>query len=644
LDLRSFNAPQREAILHGEGPLLVLAGAGSGKTRVIVHRIEYLVRERGIPASSILGITFTNKAAGEMRERLEKLLGNEPPLVSTFHSFCARTLRQEITLIGYSRNFTIFDDDDVVGLVKVVMRELNLDPTKFKPKSISNFIDNCKNKGLWPDQVVPENWYQEILVRAYRSYQEKLKLLNSLDFGDLINSTVKIFSEHPGVLARYQEHYQWFLVDEFQDTNTTQYRLIRQLAGSRLNLQATGDFNQTIYSFRGSCLSNIINMGKDFPGLRTIKLEENYRCTKQILKAANAIISHNSQNLAMALWTKNAEGKRIICATMENELDEGQFIAETIENNRLSGKKYSDHAVLYRVNALSRSIEEAFLKRGIHYIVIGGFRFFDRKEIKDCLSYMRSIVNPADDMALRRILNVPSRGIGDTTLAKLEKVAGERKVSLWEVMRALDFSGLSASVKDKIRSFIQLVDTLIELHNTQNLSTLLKEIMSLSGYMAALVTEGSDKALNRVDNLDELLSVVTEFESTREVPTAEAFIDYAALMSSLDISAGCRDCVTLMTIHAAKGLEFPQVFLIGCEEKLFPHERCMGSQADIDEERRLMYVASTRAKERLILTTAEIRRIAGTVANRKPSRFLAEIPDDCKDEVWWVEEGLVSYR
>jgi DNA helicase-2/ATP-dependent DNA helicase PcrA len=620
-----------------------LAGAGSGKTRVIVHRIEYLITERGIPASNILGITFTNKAAGEMRERIENLLDEDPPLISTFHAFCARTLRQEIPLMGYSSNFTIFDDDDVLGLVKVVMRELNLDPSKLKPKTICYFIDNCKNKGLWPSQVVQDSWYHEILARAYRSYQEKLKQLNSLDFGDLINFMVRIFSEYPEVLARYQDLYQWLFVDEYQDTNPIQYRLIRQLAGDRLNLQATGDFNQTIYSFRGSCLTNIMDMGKDFPGLRTIKLEENYRCTKKILKAANAIITNNTQNLDMALWTKNPDGKPIICATMGNELDEGYFIAETIANNRQAGKTYSEHAVLYRVNALSRSIEEALLKRGIHYIVVGGFRFFDRKEIKDCLSYMRCIVNPADDMAVRRIINIPTRGIGDTTLAKLEKFAGERRTCLWEVMKGLDSCDIAASAKDKVRGFVQLLDMLIELNATQSLSNLLKGIMSLSGYRPALEKEGSEKALNRVENLDELLSVATEFENTREVATAEAFTEYAALMSSLDVSAGGRDCVVLMSIHAAKGLEFPQVFLVGCEEGLFPHERCVESPAEIEEERRLAYVAITRGKERVCLTSAETRRVAGTVASRQPSRFLAEIPDDCKEEVYWVEEGLVSY-
>jgi DNA helicase-2/ATP-dependent DNA helicase PcrA len=605
--------------------------------------MEYLVTERGIPASSILGITFTNKAAGEMRERLGNLLNEEPPLVSTFHSFCARTLRQEIPLLGYSPNFTIFDDDDVLGLVKVVMRELHLDPSKLKPKTICNFIDSCKNKGLWPDQVVVDGWYREILVRAYRSYQEKLKLLNSLDFGDLINITVRIFKEHPEVRARYQERFRYILADEFQDTNSTQYRLIQYLSGDRKNCQATGDFNQMIYSFRGSC-PNIINMEKDFPGLRTIKLEENYRCTKKILKAANAIITHNTQNLTMSLWTKNPDGKPIICATMGNELDEGYFIAETIANNRLAGKPYSEHAVLYRVNALSRSIEEALLKRGIHYIVVGGFRFFDRKEIKDCLSYVRCIVNPSDDMALRRIINIPARGIGETTLAKLEVLAREQGTCLWDVMKTLDTSGIADSAKEKVRAFVHLLDMLIELNATQGLSSLLKGIMSLSGYTAALETEGSEKSLNRVENLNELLSVATEFEKTRDVATAEAFTEYAALMSSLDVSAGGRDAVTLMTCHASKGLEYPVVFLIGCEEGIFPHERCMENLADIEEERRLMYVACTRAKARLFATMAETRRIAGTVATRKPSRFIAEIPEDCRDDVWWIEEGLVSYR
>jgi DNA helicase-2/ATP-dependent DNA helicase PcrA len=643
LDLRRFNTPQREAILHGEGPLLVLAGAGSGKTRVIVHRIEYLVKERGIPVSNILAVTFTNKAAGEMRERLEYLLDDDPPLVSTFHSFCAKTLRQEIPILGYSSNFSIFDDVDVLGLVKVVMRELHLDPIKLKPKTICHYIDDCKNKGLWPEQIVADGWYQEILVRAYRSYQEKLKMLNSLDFGDLINLTVKLFNDHPEVLARYQEQYRYQLIDEWQDTNLPQYHLIRQLTGTRMSIQCTGDLGQAIYSFRGSCIDNIMNMGKDFPGLRTIKLEENYRCTKKILKAANAIIANNTQNMDMALWTKNPEGKPIICATMENELDEGRFIAETIENNKLAGKMYSNHAVLYRVNALSRSIEEALLKRGIHYIVVGGFRFFDRKEIKDCLSYMRCVVNPTDDMALRRIINVPARGIGNSTLGKLEEYAGERKTCLWEVMKDLDSLELADIAREKVRGFVKLLDMLIELNATQTLSSLLKGIMSLSGYRSALKKEGSEKSLNRVENLDELLSVAAEFENTRGVATAEAFTEYAALMSSLDVSAGDRDAVTLCTLHGAKGLEYPYVFIVGCEEGLFPHERCMESLAEIEEERRLAYVGVTRGKEMVYATMAESRRIAGTVATRKPSRFIAEIPYDCRDDVWWIEEGLVRY-
>lgn len=633
-DLDHFNPPQREAILHGDGPLLVLAGAGSGKTRVIVHRIAHLMKVRGVKSHNILAVTFTNKAAGEMKERLESLLGCEPPHVSTFHSFCARVLREEIPLLGFSKRFTICDDSDCEKIIKESTKDLHLDPGEYKPAKVAEFIDNAKNHGLYPEDIDPYDWRQENLVKIYRKYQDRLKKANSVDFGDLLMFMAKIFEEHPRTLAKYQDRFHYMLVDEYQDTNAVQYKLVRQLASKHRNLCVVGDDDQSIYGWRGADLNNILGMERDFPDLHTVRLEQNYRCTKTILKAANTVIARNKGRKGKTLWTDNTLGDPILVATLDNERGEGQYVVEAIKGGLRAGRPLSEYAVLYRVNSLSRSIEEALLRAGLPYVVVGGFRFYDRAEVKDVLAYLRAITNPADDMAIRRIVNVPARGIGTTTINKLLDQAGKTGATLYQAMKEPTRAGLNAGTQKKLREFTGLMDRLIEIHESTPLVDFIIKVVEMSGYLRALEKEDNDEAESRAENVKELVSVVAEFAKGKDAneATVEAFIEHAALMSAADTQSE-TDKVTLMTMHSSKGLEFPEVFIVGVEEGLFPHSRAAENAAEMEEERRLCYVGITRAKKRLHLTLTNCRRVFGEIKYPTPSSFLQEIPEECMEDV-----------
>jgi len=635
LKLDVFNQPQREAIMHDGGPLLILAGAGSGKTRVIVHRMEYLVKKLGIAPSNILAVTFTNKAAKEMRERVKKLLGKEPPLVSTFHSFCARVLRNEISVLDYTSNFTICSDEDAERIIKDVLRDLRLNPKQYKIDSITWYIDQAKNIGLLPEEIAGGDAAREQYTAIYCEYQKKLKAANAVDFGDLLMLTAKIFMYYPDVLDRYQNRYPYLMIDEYQDTNRQQYQLVRLLSAKSRNVCVVGDDSQSIYGFRGAVIGNILEMKKDYPDLRTIMLEQNFRCTSTILKAANAVISHNQDRSEKKLWTNNQQGSLIMCVMVADEKAEGRYVASAILEERRNGSKLSNCAVLYRVNSQSRAVEEAFLKAGIPYHIVNGFRFYDRKEIKDMTCYLRFIANPNDDMALHRIVNVPARGIGDATVSRLEEYATENQVTLYAAMKAASQAGLPVPAAAKVSAFAGMMDMLIELMPIVMPSQLLIEAIKASGYLKALQEEETAAANNRVDNIKELVSVIASYEKRKETATVTGFLEHVALLSSLDDNTDKRDVVKMMSIHSSKGLEFKSVYLIGMEENIFPHERSLTNPKDISEERRLAYVAITRAMHTLHLTLAETRRMFGKVTRTKPSRFLDEIPKECLDEISW---------
>ncbi|HEX8960131.1 MAG TPA: DNA helicase PcrA [Geobacteraceae bacterium] len=631
--LHNLNPPQKEAVLHGEGPILILAGAGSGKTRVIVHRIAYLIREREVPPWQILAVTFTNKAAGEMRERVERLLGGgELPLIATFHSACARILRREIQHLGFEGNFAIYDDKDAEKLLKEIVAELGLDEKRFPVKSLAAAIDDCKNAGKWPDELAGGDYFQEQLARVYVAYQERLRKCNALDFGDLVMLTVRLFETAPEVLERYRERFRWVLVDEYQDTNPIQYRLVRLLAGERRNLCVVGDDDQSIYRWRGADIRNILDFEKDFPGVRVVKLEQNYRSTQTILAAAGAVVAKNRGRKGKTLWTENPGGERIVYRQLENERDEARLVCREIARHLRQGGRLSDVAVFYRTNAQSRVVEDALVADAIPYHMVGGMRFYERLEIKDILAYLKMLDNPADEIALRRIINTPPRGIGHATIDKIAELAAQRGIALSEALReAAEGNLLTAGPRGKIAGFVALLEGFRSMVGTASLAELAARIIEETGYGARLRDERSDEAADRLANLQELIAALEEFERTSEERTLSAFLEQVALISDLEREEKGRESVTLMTLHSAKGLEFPVVFMIGMEERLFPHVRALDDPAQMEEERRLCYVGMTRARERLFLTNARRRRIFGQEQYNSPSRFIADIPRNLLD-------------
>ncbi|MHC1697691.1 MAG: DNA helicase PcrA [Geobacteraceae bacterium] len=631
--MHNLNSRQKEAVLHGEGPLLILAGAGSGKTRVIVHRIVHLIRERGIAPRNILAVTFTNKAAAEMKERVEKLLaGGELPLISTFHSSCVRILRREIQHLGYAANFAIYDDKDAERLLKDIIREQNLDEKKYPPRLFAAAIDECKNSGTGPEELPSGDPVAEKIARVYAAYQERLRRCNALDFGDLIMLTVRLFESHPEILDRYRERFQWILVDEYQDTNPIQYRLVRLLAGERMNLCVVGDDDQSIYRWRGADIRNILDFEKDFPGVMVVKLEQNYRSTQTILTAAGKVVEKNRGRKGKTLWTENPSGERIVHRRLDTEREEARFVTREIERYLNKDGVPSDIAVFYRTNAQSRVLEDALMGAGVSYHMVGGMRFYERMEIKDILAYLKSLDNPADEISLKRIINTPPRGIGGATFDKVADLAASQNIPFIQALReAATGTLLSKGPRTKLADFVNLMDGFADLVDSLPLPELAARIIQDSGYEARLKEERTEEAKDRLDNLRELLAALDDFERTAEEKGLSAFLEQVALISDMGRGEQNRDSVTLMTLHAAKGLEFPLVFMTGMEERLFPHVRALEDHEQMEEERRLCYVGMTRARERLYLTNARRRHFYGQEQANSPSRFLADIPKELLD-------------
>lgn len=627
-----LNPVQLDAVKHTEGALLILAGAGSGKTRVLTHRVAYLLKEKRVNPSSILAITFTNKAAGEMRDRVQALVG---PIgwrvwIGTFHATCARILRREIDRLGYKKNFLIYDDGDKQRLLKLVLKDLNLDAKRYPPLSLAAEISAAKNELIDADtyQSQQKTYFQQRVAEIYHYYQQKLFENSALDFDDLIMVTIQLFTLFSGVLDAYQERFMYILVDEYQDTNHAQYKLVNMLAERHRNLCVVGDDDQSIYRFRGADLRNILEFERDFPEARIVRLEQNYRSTKNILSAANEVISHNQGRKTKTLWTTNPPGELIRTFQAENEHDEAVFAAAEIERLRVAEKRsYRDFTLFYRTNAQSRVFEEAFLRHGVPYKIVGGVKFYERQEIKDVLAYLRVIDQPEDALSLRRILNVPRRGLGKVSLENLTRFATRENISLWEsLLQAEANPWLSPQAKKATVSFATMITKLAEV-DRGNLRRLLEKVLEQTSYVAALEKERTVEAEGRIENVKELLSVVSEFQKERGTGLTE-FLEEISLIADIDTYNEEGEAVTLMTLHNAKGLEFPVVFIVGVEEGIFPHFRSLGDSQNLEEERRLCYVGVTRAKERLYLSYALSRNLWGSINYHIQSRFLQEIPDE----------------
>ncbi|WP_253280173.1 DNA helicase PcrA [Bacillus sp. FJAT-27445] len=616
-----------------------MAGAGSGKTRVLTHRIAYLMAEKHVAPWNILAITFTNKAAREMKERVESILGPgaDDIWISTFHSMCVRILRRDIDRIGINRNFSILDTADQLSVIKGILKERNLDPKKFDPRSILGTISSAKNELTEPEEFskVAGGYYDQVVSDVYADYQKKLLKNQSLDFDDLIMTTIKLFDRVPEVLEFYQRKFQYIHVDEYQDTNRAQYMLVKQLAERFQNLCVVGDSDQSIYRWRGADITNILSFEKDYPNASVILLEQNYRSTKRILRAANEVIKNNSNRKPKNLWTENDEGIKISYYRGDNEFGEGQFVAGKIHQLHSTGKrKLSDIAILYRTNAQSRVIEETLLKAGLNYNIVGGTKFYDRKEIKDILAYLRLVSNPDDDISFTRIVNVPKRGVGATSLEKIASYAAINGLSFFQAIQQVDFIGVSAKAANALDSFRQMIENLTNMQDYLSITELTEEILDKTEYREMLKAEKSIEAQSRLENIDEFLSVTKNFEQKSEDKTLVAFLTDLALIADIDQldqkeeESGGKDAITLMTLHAAKGLEFPVVFLMGLEEGVFPHSRSLMEEAEMEEERRLAYVGITRAEQELYLTNAKMRTLFGRTNMNPESRFIAEIPDD----------------
>ena len=630
--LDKLNERQKEAVLATEGPVLVLAGAGSGKTTVLVNRIAYMISEKHIRPWNILAITFTNKAAREMKDRIERLLGDtaKDMWIGTFHSVCVRILRSCIDLLGYSRDFVIYDTADTKTVMKECLRELDIDEKSFPVRNVLSIISNAKNDLM--DAATFENVYKSddrmsIIAKIYYRYQTKLRKNNAVDFDDIILNTVKILSENPDVLSKYQDKFQYILVDEYQDTNNSQYLLINLLAQANRNLCVVGDDDQSIYKFRGANIGNILNFEDDYSDVQKITLDQNYRSTQNILDAANSVISNNKGRMGKSLWTSNGDGNKVFVYTGTNEYDEARYIARQIKKHFDEQGSFSDCAILYRTNAQSRVIEEMLMRESVPYKVLSGLRFYDRKEIKDIIAYLRVVYNPNDDVSLARIINEPKRKIGNATLEKTKNIAREKETSLYDVIsHADDYPEFKTAIK-KLLSFSEIIQSLIKLKDTVTIEELTGRILNDTGYMPALVMEDTTESKTRIENLGEFISVITEFEKNEETGnTLGEFLENISLVSDIDGYDENEDSAVLMTIHSAKGLEFPIVFLSGLEEGLFPGMRSMESDDDIEEERRLCYVAITRAKEQLYITKTISRTIHGKTMPTTASRFFKEIP------------------
>ncbi|MED1018336.1 DNA helicase PcrA [Bacillus atrophaeus] len=637
--LSGLNPVQQEAVKTTDGPLLLMAGAGSGKTRVLTHRIAYLMAEKHVAPWNILAITFTNKAAREMKERVESILGpgTDDIWISTFHSMCVRILRRDIDRIGINRNFSILDTSDQLSVIKGILKERNIDPKKFDPRSMLGSISSAKNELIDPEEYAKSagGYYDQVVSDVYTDYQKKLLKNQSLDFDDLIMTTIKLFDRVPEVLEFYQRKFQYIHVDEYQDTNRAQYLLVKQMAKRFQNICVVGDSDQSIYRWRGADIANILSFEKDYPSASVILLEQNYRSTKRILHAANEVIKNNSNRKPKNLWTENDDGIKISYYRGDNEFGEGQFVAGKIHQLSSSGKRrLSDIAILYRTNAQSRVIEETLLKAGLNYNIVGGTKFYDRKEIKDILAYLRLVSNPDDDISFNRIVNVPKRGVGATSMNKIAEYAAMNGMSLFQALGQVDFIGVSAKAANALDSFRQMIENLTNMQDYLSITELTEEILDKTEYREMLKAEKSIEAQSRLENIDEFLSVTKNFEQKSEDKTLVAFLTDLALIADIDQldqqeeESGSNDAVTLMTLHAAKGLEFPVVFLMGLEEGVFPHSRSLMEEAEMEEERRLAYVGITRAEQELYLSNAKMRTLFGRTNMNPESRFISEIPDE----------------
>ncbi|HEX6247980.1 MAG TPA: DNA helicase PcrA, partial [Nocardioidaceae bacterium] len=654
--LEGLNEPQRQAVVHAGAPLLVVAGAGSGKTRVLTRRIAWLIAERDVHPGSVLAITFTNKAAAEMRERVEELVGRRARLmwVSTFHSACVRILRKEIDKFGYKSSFSIYDAADSKRLMTLVLRDLDLDPKRYQPRAVLNWVSNAKNELVDEEQAAKDakNHLEETYAAAYAVYQRRLREANALDFDDLIMTTVHLLRAFPEVRETYRRRFRHVLVDEYQDTNHAQYALIRELCGhledepeggiGPSELMVVGDADQSIYAFRGANIRNILAFEEDFPDARTILLEQNYRSTQTILNAANSVISKNAGRKPKNLWSDAGEGEPIVGYVADDEHDEARFVADEVDRLTDTGAaRPGDVAVFYRTNAQSRVFEEVFIRVGLPYKVVGGVRFYERKEVKDALAYLRTLVNPADEISLRRILNVPKRGIGDRAEACVEALAQRERMPFWDALRRADEApGIAGRSLNAVRPFVAMVEELQSMAEAgERPDVVLEQVLARSGYLKELEDSEDPQDETRVENLAELVAVAREFADSPENDDAglDAFLERVALVADSDqipdqpTDGDDGGVVTLMTLHTAKGLEFPVVFLTGLEDGVFPHMRSLGDQTELEEERRLAYVGLTRARERLYVSRAVVRSAWGAPSHNPASRFVDDLPVDLVD-------------
>ena len=635
--LDALNEPQKEAVVTTKGPLLILAGAGSGKTRVLTHRTAYLIEECGVNPYNIMAITFTNKAAGEMRERIDQMVGygSESIWVSTFHSTCVRILRRYIDRLGYSTNFTIYDSEDQKTLMKDICKRLEIDTKMYKEKMFLVAISNAKDELIDPitfETQAAGDYVKHRQAQVYHEYQRALKQNNALDFDDLIMKTVELFKLDKEVLSSYQERLRYIMVDEYQDTNTAQFELIRLLASKYKNLCVVGDDDQSIYKFRGANIYNILNFEQHFPEAKVIKLEQNYRSTQNILDAANAVIANNQGRKEKRLWTDNGAGDRITFEQLDTASEEADFVAKDIAKRVRKGEyQYKDCAILYRTNAQSRLFEERFITANIPYKIFGGVNFYSRKEVKDLLAYLKTIDNGMDDLSVRRIINVPKRGIGAASINKVALYAQEQEISFYEALcMAEQVPGLGRAAA-KIQPFVLFIQAMKAKAKLLSVPDLLQEIIDVTGYVKELEAEGTDEAEARIENIDELISKAADYAQNEEAPTLGGFLENVALVADIDNFDENSDYVVLMTLHSAKGLEFPNVYLAGMEDGLFPSYMSITSdnaQAEIEEERRLAYVGITRAKKNLTITSARVRMVRGQTQYNKVSRFVKEIPAD----------------
>lgn len=636
--IEGLNDKQKEAVLATEGPCLVIAGAGSGKTKVLTHKIAYLISEKNVKPYNILAITFTNKAASEMKQRVEKIVGDvaQEMWMGTFHSICVRILRRFIDRIGFDTSFLIFDTSDQKTVVKECLKALNIDDKTFSDRSVLSEISNAKNEMLTPKAYQAKysgEFRKEKIGQVYELYQKRLRENNAIDFDDIINYTIDILRENPDVLQYYTEKFKYVLVDEYQDTNKAQFTLVTILASRYGNITVVGDNDQGIYSFRGADISNILNFEKDFPGTKIIKLEQNYRCTGNILKAANAVIKHNENKYEKKLWTENEEGSLPCLYQAEDEYDEANYVVKQIEH--LKTEEYlkpKDFVILYRMNAQSRAIEDILRRENIPYKIVGGLKFYERKEIKDTIAYLRLIHNTSDNLSLKRIINEPKRGIGKTSLDKIQEISDRTGTSMYEIIKHAEEFDLNR-VKANAEEFINLIEDLRLKKQELSISELLKEVLNKSGYTRALELENTVEAETRMQNLEEFLTVAIEFEEESADNTLPEFLESITLSSDVDEMQDEDNTVTLMTLHSAKGLEFPVVFLVGMEEGIFPGYKSIGEPKELEEERRLFYVGITRAKQFLHLTCAKHRTIFGSTSYNAVSRFIKEIPDNLLDGV-----------